>query len=280
MHKFVFLFMLASACYSYGMKDTKPDAVLTYKSIGDIQLQLHVFYPTGHSTEDHRPVMIFFFGGGWKGGTPSQFYPHSAYLASRGMVAISAEYRVSSTHGTTPQECVKDGKSAIRWVRSHAHELGIDPDQILAGGGSAGGHVAAATATVHGFVEETDDMDVSCRPAALVLFNPVFDNSQDGYGYERVQDYWEAFSPMHNLSASTPPTVVLLGTDDRLVPVETAEKYKRMMEAYGRRCDLFLYEGQKHGFFNYANTESYNLTVEAMDQFLVSLGYLVPTSDA
>jgi len=95
-----------------------------------------------------------------------------------------------------------------------------------------------------------------------------------GYGHDRVKDYWQAFSPMQNISEQAPPTVVMLGTEDNLVPVETARKYKRLMEAEGARCDLHLYDGQKHGFFNFANTDNYNRTVADMDRFLDSLGYL------
>jgi acetyl esterase/lipase len=190
------------------------------------------------------------------------------------MVAMSAEYRVKSKHGTSPRECVKDGKSAIRWIRLHANELGIDPRRLAAGGGSAGGHVAAATATVDGFNQEGEDRSISCRPNALVLFNPVFDNGPVGYGYDRVKEYWEQFSPMHNISENTPPTIVFLGTKDKLIPVATAERYKKLMAGKGCRCDLHLYKDQGHGFFNYRNKKYYAATVIEADKFLVSLGYL------
>lgn len=269
---FVFMTMFAPNAYA----QQAPDAEVTYKTIGDVTLKLHVFNPEGHKTSDKRPAIVFFFGGGWNGGSPDQFFPHSAYLASRGMVAISAEYRVRKQHNTTPKESLKDAKSAIRWVREHAGELGIDPARILAGGGSAGGHLAAATATVKGFNDDSDNLEISERPNALVLFNPVYDNSAEGYGYDRVKDYWQEFSPMHNLSKKTPPTIVFLGTDDKHIPVATAEKYKAMMEAKGVRSDLHIYQGQKHGFFNIKNTEYYKKTVAEMDHFLVSLGYLEP----
>lgn len=253
-----------------------PTRELTYKTVGDVSLQLHIFEPASHRSSERRPCVVFFFGGGWVGGTPSQFYPHCYYLASRGMVAISAEYRVRSRHGTTPVECVKDGKSAVRWVRSHAGELGIDPQRIAAGGGSAGGHVAAATGTVKGLEEPSEDQSISARPDALILFNPVFDNSPDGYGYDRVKEHWRQISPMHNIDANTPPTIVFLGTEDKLIPVTTAQKYRELMTEAGRRCDLHLYKGQPHGFFNHrdgTNTYYYQ-TVSVMDKFLVSLGYL------
>lgn len=253
------------------LAEVQPGRIVEYKRVGDSTLTLHLFNPPGHKADDQTPAIVFFFGGGWTGGVPKQFYKQSAHLASRGMVAICAEYRIESKHQTSPRECVKDGKSAMRWVRSHAVELGIDPDRIAAGGGSAGGHVAAATATLAGFNEEGEDISVICKPAALVLFNPVFDNGPEGYGYDRVKDYWKEFSPLHNLDASAPPTLVMLGTKDNLIPVATAEAYQAKMKALGVRCDLILYEEQPHGFFNQAK---YQETLQAADDFLVSLGYL------
>ena len=253
------------------LEQAKPDQLVEYKKVGDTVLHLHVFNPPGHQASDKAPAIVFFFGGGWVGGTPTQFYKQASYLATRGMVAISVEYRTQKSSGTTPQECVKDGKSAMRWMRGHAAELGIDPDRIAAGGGSAGGHVAAATGTLKGFNEEGEDTKTSCRPNALVLFNPVFDNGPKGYGYDRVKDYWKEISPMENIDASTPPTTVFLGTKDNLIPVATANRYQKLMQDAGVRCDLHLYEDEKHGFFN---KEKFTETLIEADKFLTSLGYL------
>lgn len=259
-----------------------PDSITTYKTIGDVRLQMHCFFPSDgrsgaeHGKEKKRPCAVFFFGGGWKGGSPTQFFPHCRYLANRGMVAVSAEYRVEDRHGTPPSVCVEDGKSAIRHLRTHAAEWGVDPERIAAGGGSAGGHVAAAAGTTTAFEPENEDLQISSRPNALILFNPVFDNSPDGYGYDRVQAYWQTISPMHNISTATPPTIVFLGTEDQLIPVKTAEDYQARMQKVGRRCDLFLYPKQAHGFFNYRpeNNKPFVQTVTKMDQFLVSLDWL------
>ena len=272
---FAIIVLLCGTGVSLDIKGFQPDNTVTYKTVGDTSLKLHVFLPEGHKTSDKRAAIIFFFGGGWKGGSPSQFYPHCAYLASRGMVAMSAEYRVESRDGTTPRECVQDGKSALRWLRKNAGSWGVDPERIAAGGGSAGGHVAAAVGTVDGLNEPGEDQSVVVLPNALVLFNPVFDTGPDGYAYERVKPYWREISPMHNLSKTSPPTIVFLGTEDKLIPVSTAKKYKETMEQYGRRCDLHLYEGRQHGFFNYrGDKKDYTDTVIKMDTFLQSLGFL------
>ena len=262
-----FLFLSLTSAWA----NEKPDRDVVYKTIGDSKLSLFIFNPEGHKATDKRPAIVFFFGGGWNGGTPSQFYPQSRYLASRGMVAICADYRTKKSAGTDPRKCVQDGKSAIRWIRSHAKELGIDPNKLAAGGGSAGGHVAATTGTDTKFDEPDEDTSVSCRPNALVLFNPVYDNGPKGYGHDRVKDYWKDFSPMHNLTKETPPTIVFLGTKDKLIPVATAESYQKKMKDLGVRSDLHLYKDQPHGFFNKAK---YYETVLETDRFLTEFGFL------
>jgi acetyl esterase len=266
----------------------QPARLVVYKTAGTktagmAELKLHIFNPPGHVAGDKRPAVVFFFGGGWNGGSAAQFYPHCLYLASRGMVAVSADYRVNSLHGTTPAECVADGKSAVRWLRRHAAELGIDPDRLAAGGGSAGAQVAAATAFAKGFDEPGEDTAVSCRPAALVLFNPVVDNGPDGYGHDRVKDYWRNFSPLHNIGPEPPPPAAFfLGTADRLIPVATGERFRDRIVEAGGRCELHLYPEQPHGFFNYKYTENFFATVTAMDRFLVVIGFLAgpPTLEA
>ena len=270
-----FILLASLTAHALEIASFEPDANLVYKTIGKAELKLHLFYPEGHQPGDQRPAIVFFFGGGWVSGSPSQFFPQCQHLAERGMVAISAEYRVKSRNKTTPQECVKDGKSAIRWIRQHSGQLGIDPQRLAAGGGSAGGHVAAAAATVKGFEEAAEDTSISSRPDALVLYNPVFDNGPGGYGHQRVKAYWQQISPLHNIDENAPPTVVLLGTRDELIPVAIAEAYQRRMEELGLRCDLHLYPDQIHGFFNYGRG-FYQQPLQDMDRFLVSLGYLQP----
>lgn len=262
-----------------GAFSLKPDKTIVYKTVDKLgqpaELTLHAFLPEGYKPSDKRPAALFFHGGGWHGGTPDQFYPQSRYLALRGMVAFSVQYRTIGAFKTTPKECVADGKSAVRWVRQHAAELGVDPNRIAAGGGSAGGHIAAATALVDGFEDTGEDLQVSCRPDALLLYNPVFDNGPEGFGYPLVRDYWKAISPIDNIDAQAPPAIVFLGTKDQFIPAETGRRFERLMKEQGRRCDLHLYEGKPHGFFNiWVSRENLAETIIRLDRFLTSLGYL------
>jgi acetyl esterase/lipase len=253
-----------------------PDKVIPFKKTDGRPLELHVFYPDDFKKGEERPGIVFFFGGGWKGGSPSQMYCQSAYLASRGMVAISAQYRTYSRYKAQPFTCVEDGKSAVRYVRQHAKEIGINPNKLAVGGGSAGGHVAAATATVKDYDCEKDDLSISAIGNALVLFNPVYDNGPNGYGYDRVKDYYKKISPIDNLDGKQPPTIVFFGDRDKHIPVETAKLYERRMKENGNRCETHIYKGRKHGFFNLhkGKKEDFIDTVTEMDKFLVSLGFL------
>ncbi|MEO8498868.1 MAG: alpha/beta hydrolase [Planctomycetota bacterium] len=140
--------------------------VEVYKKIGDVELNIYIYNPVDQKPTDKRPVAVLFFGGGWTSGTPAQFEQQCKYLASRGMVAMTADYRVLSRHGTKAKECVADAKSAIRWVRQEAERLGVDPNRVVAGGGSAGGHIAACTGVIDGFDESTDDLSISSKPNA------------------------------------------------------------------------------------------------------------------
>lgn len=115
--------------------------------------------------------MVFFFGGGWINGNIKQFRPQAEYFSHRGMFCILVDYRVKKRQQSTPFESLKDAKSAIRFIRKHAEEFQVDTSKITASGGSAGGHLAAATALIKDYNEASDDLTLSCVPNALVLFD-------------------------------------------------------------------------------------------------------------
>ncbi|WP_339709893.1 alpha/beta hydrolase [uncultured Kriegella sp.] len=248
-----------------------------YKKIDTTYLFLEVYKPPHFDTSKKYPALIFFFGGGWNGGSRSQFLEHAKYFSKRGLVCFLADYRTASKNKTTPFAALEDANSAMRFVRKSAKKFGVDPDKIIASGGSAGGHLAAATALTKEYNAPTDDLSIDCIPNALVLFNPVIDNGPGGYGYERIGNAYKSFSPLHNIEKGAPPTIVFLGTEDALIPVVTAQYYQTVMEKVGSTCKLELYEGQSHGFFNYRNRAYFNKTVLAADAFLQELGYLTET---
>jgi acetyl esterase len=255
----------------------EPDRVVAYKNVktekGNFPLQLHIFNPAGEDSGGKRPCVVLFHGGGWVSGEPAKCYGGCRRWASRGLVAIAVEYRVRDKHGGTPLDSVRDAKSAIRWIRSHAGELGIDPGKIAASGASAGGQLVAATALLKKFDEEGEDTSVSCRPDAMILLSPVFDNSPKGYGhYHKVlKQHWREFSPLHNIAAGAPPAIVFVGdSEEKYITVEAAERFQHQMKALDSRCELFVMKGATH---THRSKEQVAMIEAEERKFLASLGY-------
>lgn len=258
-----------------------------YKTVGGVKLNIYIFAPEGHKAGDSRPAIVFFFGGGWKGGSPGQFEEHCKYLASRGMVAMAADYRVSSRHGVKALQCVADGKSAVRWIRANAERLGVDPNRVAAGGGSAGGHVAACTGTIAGLDEPGEDAAVSSKPDCMVLFNPALVLAPVGeqmpFPKDRIAELQdrmgiepEKLSPYHHVDQGDAPAIIFHGTADTTVPFRTAEIFAQKMQQAGNPCKLVPFEGRAHGFFNFGrgDNKDFHTTVRMMDEFLASQGFL------
>lgn len=270
--------------------------VEVYRQVDDAKLNAWIFEPEGHKASDRRAAVVFFFGGGWRAGTPGQFLPQCLHLAERGMVAVSADYRVKNRHGVRPQDCLADAKACIRWMRANASRLGIDPDRIVATGGSAGGHLAAAVGCVPGF-EDGRNLKTSSVPNAMILFNPgvvlaPVKDHPDVVPIEKLESYQDRtgghakeISPHHYIRDGLPPSIIFHGTEDDAVPFGTVEVFAEAMTAAGNRCELKAYKGQPHGFFNPGRgtgeprkeaTRYYYRTLQQLDAFLVSLKYLSP----
>lgn len=260
--------ILKAQSFDYDIKPTS----IEYKKIDTISLKLHIYHPKNFDVSKMYNCIVFFHGGGWNNGYYKAFNRQCGYLASRGMIAISADYRIKNLHHTTPFDAVEDAKSAIRFVRKNAEKLNINPNMIAAGGGSAGGHLAAVCGNINGLEGSNEDLTISSKPNALVLFNPVYDNSKNGFGYNNFKERYTEISPLHNITTGAPPTIVFFGTNDKTTPVASSIDYEAKMKKVNSRCDLFLYVGQRHAFFN--KGEYFTKTLYETDLFLESLGYI------
>ncbi|MCI0700730.1 MAG: alpha/beta hydrolase [Planctomycetia bacterium] len=279
MTRFLFSSLAMFLCFSLALAQPKERPKLTdakvltadhvYKKTTEGELTLHCFMPADWKATDKRPVIVFFFGGGWKNGSYTQFVPQSEYFASRGLVAISADYRILNKHKTTPDKAIEDAKTAIRWVRVNAAKLGIDPDKVIAAGGSAGGHLAASTALVEKF-EDKNDPKASCKPNALVLFNPFLNGKGRTIEGSDGKNIAEAMSPTLYLKKDAPPCILFYGTSDAML--DMGKEYATKCKELGVKAELYTAADQPHGFFN---REPWNVqTAIKADEFLTSLGYL------
>ena len=289
--RILILFALTTGCHSACFAQAAPKAAdpvsqiaatltpsrqVVYKKTPTRDLKLHLFEPKGFKSTDKRPVFVAIHGGGWVGMGPERFYPFAAHFADLGMVGISIEYRLASRKqgtGTTPFECVKDARSAIRYIRDHAAELGIDPGHVIACGGSAGGHLAASTALFDAVNEEGEPTQTSPIPQALVLLFPVIDTSSKGYGNALIGPRWQEIDPLHHVRKGLPPTLVFHGTGDTTTPFAGAKSFQEAMLADGNHCELVVNEGGKHGYLMRDRT-LFDKTLQRTEQFLRSHGLL------
>jgi acetyl esterase len=244
-----------------------------YETIAGREMSLYVVSPEGEAAGKKRPAMLFFHGGAWVGGFVYEFDRQVEYLADRGIVGIQVDYRYAEPglHGSI-NPSIQDSKSAIRWVRSHAALLGVDPNRVGAAGGSAGGQLAAFLGIMDGENNPGDDLSVSFRPDLMVLFNPAMDLGPDGCCAGRVRDDYKTVSPIYHVHSGIPPTLVMQGDADKLVSPKSIIDFANEMKQAGNECTLVMYPGVGHGFFN-AKDDFYG-SVEQMDRFLAAHGWL------
>lgn len=271
---FCFLLMTVTlkvtAQQPYEVKKTE----VIYKEIDGIKLEMNVYTPSMQKKEK-LPAIVFFYGGGWNSSNMKQFDLQAKYLASRGVVVFCPEYRYASKHHTKVVECVKDSRSAMRYIKSHADEFGIKPEQVIAAGISAGGHLSAALATINEFNESTDDLNISVNPYALVLIvpavrieratlNPAFVPRFDGKE--------EALSPYNHIKKNMPPTLIMAGVNDDKIPIESVRAFKEKMEQYGNSCKLIAYPGKGHNLAHFIQSpDSFKASLGDMEKFLDKL---------
>jgi acetyl esterase len=214
-------------------------------------------------TKKNLPAIVYFTGGGWVNGEVEAQIANAAWFRDHGIIGITADYRVKSRHGTSPMECIQDAKSAIRFVRAHAQDLGIDPGKIIAAGGSAGGHIAACT-VIDGGDAPDEDLKISSKPDGLVLHNPVLG---EGFG----KDFFDAhpeFSPILQVKKGWPPTILSNGTMDGTTPFEAAEKFTRLMKQAGNVCELIAVKDADHSCDWPVSNPNFLPTLKRMTDFL------------
>ncbi len=224
---------------------------LVFRKIGDVELRLHVVKPKGWTKDDHRPCMVSFFGGGWISGTPESSLRWSKWAASQGIVGIAPDYRTRDRFHAVPEDCVADGRAAMVWIIEHASELGIDTGKLVVSGASAGGHVAAWTALSKPGPGKNDPAP-TLMPAALVLFNPVSDTKEGGYGgpkrFSKSTERALGCSIPDQMQVKMPPAIIFHSTGDKVVPYANSVALRDKLIATGNRCELVTFEGLGHAY--------------------------------
>lgn len=240
-------------------------------------LHAHFFFPHNFDYQrDRRPAIVFFHGGLWDISAPTQFVPHCHHFASRGMVAITVEYRTKALFDGTPEEAIADAKEALSFLKRYAPEMGIDADKIVAVGASAGGN-AVLSAALH---PHDESLGPSPVPSAIILFGPISDTTRRGICNDRFATPKDGklYSPSYRLpKKGLPPCLIFHAKADRVVPFELSERFAKRYRKKRNRCDLMEFENAGHTFFNFNSDEkNYEITLRSSDHFLVELGIIEP----
>lgn len=265
---------LAAEAPSEGKFDGPVGKPYIYKTSDGKERKLEIYFPPNRDPAKAKvPGMILFHGGGWSGGTLAQFRAACAYFATRGMVCATAEYQMLGKAASKLPEgeskkrvCVTDAKSAIRWLKQHAGEFGIDPNRIIAGGGSAGGHISALATMNPGLNDPADPKDINTDVVAYLWFNPAFAPNDD-------ED--PEIDILHQQKADLPPAIVFFGDKDEWQK-GWDKAHAKWKELGAKNITLWIAPGQAHSFFNKDPWRTVTL-IEA-DKFLVKQGLLTGES--
>jgi len=247
--------------------------VYIYKQDGDTAREIEIFFPEDHDPATQAvPGIIMFHGGGWGGGHRKQFRYLCHYFSTRGLVAATVTYQLAPKAGSEEVKgtesrkrvCITDAKSAIRWYKQNADELGIDPRKIIAGGGSAGGHISLLATTNPGLNDPRDPEEYDTTVVAYLLFNPAL---RVGDAKDSEVDF------LQHLKADLSPAIVFFGSEDKwLKKGWKAASAKIDSLKIADSVDVRIANGQGHGFFN--KQPWTDITLIEADRFLHGLGYL------
>ncbi|ANH83085.1 hypothetical protein A8C56_20750 [Niabella ginsenosidivorans] len=265
--------------YRNARNDLKDHQVLEYKQIGNYGLDIHLFKNDKEGNKEKKPVIVFFHGGSWSEGQPSWHFQACRNYAAKGWIACSVEYRIYGSQSTLPFAAVMDARSAIRWLREHANEFGIDTSRIVATGNSAGGHLVLATALATDWNEKSDHLQFSPVPNVLLVNSGVYDLTDEKTAWIRKElkdkNLVKGISPNNLVRKHQPPMLLIHSKADKNVPYESAEKFLSLMQSAGN--PVILKSLDEGGHFIFDNPQ-YTPTVFAWrKEFLNALGY--PTND-
>ncbi|MSU50654.1 MAG: hypothetical protein EXS37_16470 [Opitutus sp.] len=253
-------------------------ASYVYQTFGERKLQLAAHRPPGWKASDLRTAMLFFSGAHKvqpdANGKLPPFAAERAALglpvvnrgpgenhadlcdafAGLGLVCLRVEYRTRGRDGVLPGEDIADAFSAVRWVRRHTSELGIDPTRIVAAGGSSGGYLAASLFAFEDRHPDPKMPPVAGRPDAIILYSPLVDWLEVGVMSPSFlvvlngdKELGARVSPARYWRKDSPPTLVMVGTAEP--PFAAVRDFATKWKAAGASMELFVAEGSEHGFF-------------------------------
>jgi acetyl esterase/lipase len=200
---------------------------------------------TPHSVDGASPMIVFFYGGGWREGSKDNYRFVASSLTDAGYVVVIPDYRVFPE--VVFPEFVDDGAEAVAWALQHASEYGADSNEVFLMGHSAGAHIAAMLITDQRFLAK-HDIDTGNLRGFVGLSGPYnFLPIESGYLLDVFpENNRDASQPINFVTATTPPALLIHGTGDELVFPSNSETMARRLAEHGVDVTLKLYKGVGH----------------------------------
>lgn len=260
--------------------------VMIYKTENDFKLEAHVFKPDSLLSDEKRPGIVIFHGGGWNGGNPSWAFGRAKHFKKLGMVAIAVQYRLTNEHDITALESMADARDLIKWIRLNSDSLNIRPNKVAAYGWSAGAHLVSSSAI---FCDSISDKSNISMPNAMILLSPAV-SLPKGEGWEiwklnvfGAETTVSSANPVEHVHKGLPPTIILQGRDDTVTPLEGVQLFHNKMLTNENYSELWVYDGVGHLFTPstmpdnrqpHPDKEIQKKAFERIDKFLTKFGYI------
>ena len=218
-----------------------------YKIAGSDSLKAYVFFPIDNSANENHAAIAIFHGGGWSIGEPSWGFGYAQKYAKLGLVSIAVQYRLSDENTITPIDAIEDTKDCFIWMREKTKLLKTNNDKIAAFGWSAGAHLIACSAV---FPDYGSDSVITSIPNALILQSPGLSIVNDRWFKKLLLDKGNPkdFSPAEYINGDMPPSIIVVGRDDTVTPIEGSELFHKNLLKYGNESHLFVFDGVGHLF--------------------------------
>jgi acetyl esterase/lipase len=253
----------------------KPDISYSYAKRDKVNLKLHFFIP---KKSELKSSVLLFHGGGWAFGSSYSLFKICKSLAKEGILCASADYRLALKHDTKVKDSMLDAADAYKWMVKNSEKLNIKKDQIMVGGGSSGGHLAASLAMIPDEKNETYD-----NIKAMILFNPALNTSALNAEIpenidERRKNLWlyvrklfegkfEDFSPSNFIRSDLPPSIIFHGEKDKTIPIFLIEDFTKEMKEKGNQVDLLKWKDNGHQFYRW-DKKAYPEVMEKLVSFV------------
>ena len=253
----------------------RPNKSLIYSKKNNVNLKLHFFEP---SQKKSKSTLLLFHGGAWAFGSSYSLFKICKDISDQGITCISADYRIALKHNTKVRDSMDDARDAYQWIISNAKILDIDKENIIVGGGSSGGQLAASLAMI-----PDDNNQIIEKIKGLVLLNPAINTSLLDREIpenieERRKKLWlfvkklfdgnfEKFSPSNYIKEGLPPSIIFHGKLDKTIPIEIIEKFSNAMVEKGNVVNLLKWDNKGHQFYRW-DKEAYPEVISELIKFI------------